>query len=260
MATPSGLRKIALIAAVIAFPVIPGIGQTLAEGLPAVPAAPGKYDFQWEVYTVSPASNGKVFYVFEGAFESQQLVAIASLSANGRPEIFPIVSGAAAEDLKASIERFLRAKGIGRTLLSRKSAAIPTSLPPPTGQAPKVAFGSSGTHVLLSRGARVDFSPAGVEVTMPTILPTVPATRIGFAMFDGHIVGRPFGEMGITVNGKSIDWRRQGPVWDGLKEFVLELALANARQAAQIAARASGRPVDAPDYVALVADIARHLN
>src|SRR5580658_1540595 len=113
MATSSRLRKIALIAAVVAVPVIPGFGQTLVEGLPAVPAAPGKYDFQWEVYTVSPASNGKALYVFEGAFESQQLVAIASLSANGRPEVFPIVSGAAAEDLKASFERFVRTKGIG---------------------------------------------------------------------------------------------------------------------------------------------------
>jgi len=257
------LFEIALTAALVAAPAIAVFGQKSApaRALPPVPAVPTKYDFQWETYTVNAARDGKAFYVFEGP----EPVGIGVLGADGKPEIFPIVFGAAAEELKASFKRYQKANGAGAVPLSKASTVASITTPPLPATSrdgtPRVAFDANGSHVWLSRGTSVDFLAASIEVTMPAAIPSLPATRIIFSsQVKGGTIGQVLGETGITVNGKPIDWQRKGPLWDGLKALVLKLALGRAAQAATIAGNAPARPADAPDYVALVADIEKHLD
>lgn len=254
------LPEIALTASLIAASAILVFGQKSGRAqalppVPTVPAVPSKYDFQWENYTVNASPRAKAFHVFEGL----QPVGIAVLGADGKPEIFPIVSGAAGEELKASFERFKTAKGVRAPFLPTVPAAASITLSPrpatSSGGTPRVAFDANGSHVSLVGGTTVDFLAASIEVKMPAAIPSLPATRISFSAS-----GQALRETGITVNGRPINWQRKGPVWDGLKALVLELALGRADQAARIAGNAPGRPADAPDYVALVADIEKHLN
>src|SRR5580700_10867706 len=84
------LPEIALTAASVAAPAFPLFGQKSVGAqsfspVPAVPAAPGKYDFQWEKFEARAAPGGHAFYVFEG----QQAVGIGTQGADGKPDIFP---------------------------------------------------------------------------------------------------------------------------------------------------------------------------
>ena len=266
MSNRSHLSEIARRAALVAAQAIPVFGQKSvpAQSLPlgpAVPAAPTKYDFQWEKYTANLAPGGKAFHVFEGP----QPVGIAAIAADGKAEIFPIVSGAAAEELKASFERYTQAKGVGATFLSRTRAtsSIALSRLPDTGPSgtPTVIFDAKGSHVSLTGGTSVDFLVARMDVTMPAAIPSLPATRISFSSKgQGGAVGEAIGEMGITLNRNPINLQRTGPVWEGLKALVLRLALSRAARAAQIVGNAPRRPAGSPDYVALVAEFEKRLN
>jgi hypothetical protein len=175
------LPEIALAAALAATPAVPVFGQKSAgtqslSPVPAVPAAPGKYDFQWEKFEARAAPGGNAFYLFEG----QQPVGIGTQGTDGKPYIFPIVSGTAAEELIASFERFKRAKGVGVTFLSRTPVA---SIASPPRQAtngsgtPRAAFDANGSHILLVGGTTVDFLAASLEVTMPSAIPGAPPTE-----------------------------------------------------------------------------------
>lgn len=235
----------------------PGRAQSLPP-VPAVPAAPTKYDFQWENYTVNAARDGKAFYVFEGP----EPVGIGALGADGKAEIFPIVSGAAAEELKTSFKRYQKANGVGATPLSRTPAVVPikTSPLPATsgGGTTRVTFDATGSHVSLGGGTSVDFSASSIEVSIPAAIPGLPATRIRFnSKVEEWIKVQALGDTRITVNGQPIGLQKKGPVWEGLKALVLTRALDKAAQAAQIAGNAPGRPADAPDHVVLVANIER---
>lgn len=245
-----------------------GSGLALAQSprpTPAVPAAPGRYDFHWETYTVNAAPSGKAFYIFQGEFEDQQPIGIAVLGENGNPQIFSIVSGNAAEALEASFERFKKAKGARANALLLRTVA-PTSIKRPLrtttgGPTPTVAFDPDGSHVLLSHGTTVDFLAGRTEVIMPATQAGLPPIKIEFRPRDErNAVDHAAFETGVTFNGRPLECRRKSPLWEALKDLVLDVALARASQAAQIAAMASGRPVDAPDYVARVADIVRHLD
>jgi hypothetical protein len=256
-----GALRVALFAA----PAYPVSGQIAAPAqsrppVPAVPAAPGKYDFQWEKYTVRSAPAGKAFYVFEG----QQPVAILAQGTEGKSAFYPIVSGPAAEELRASFSRYEKAKGVGATPLSKTStvASITTSPLQATKRAgmPPMIFHSGGVHVSLNDGTSVEFLPGSIEVTMPAVMPSLPATKVSFSSNINGEIGQALGETGIAVNGKPIDRQEKGPVWDGLKALVLSLALGRAAQAARLAGDAPARPPGSPDYVAVVAEIQRHLN
>src|SRR5437762_5203357 len=128
-----------IVAAVLVFGQKSAPAQSLAP-VPALPATPTKYDFQWERYTVWVAQGGRAFYVFE----RQQPVGIATPGADGKPEIFPILSGAAAEELKASFKRYQKANGVGATPLSKTSMPASTTTPLLTAtrrdRTPPVAF------------------------------------------------------------------------------------------------------------------------
>lgn len=260
------LPKMAMRAALVAAGTISIFGQKArqAQSLPPVPAvsaAPTKYDFQWEIYTFNAAPSGKALYVFQG----RQPVGIAALGADGKPNIFPIVSGAAADELDGSFKRYQKANGVGATPPPRTSATAPidTSPPPTTsgGGAPRVAFDASGSHVLLAGGTRVDFLNGSIEVAMPAIIHGLPGTTVRFnSRVKGGTKEQALSETAITLNGKAIDWQRKGPVWDGLKDLVLAVALGKAAQAATIAGSTPRRPANAPDYVALVDDIENYLN
>ena len=203
---------------------------------------------------ISPAPAGNAMYIFEGAFESQQPVAIAIMDA-GRPQIFPIVGGRAAEDLKESLARFVEAKAHGRTFLSKSTTRGIALVPLPRGEMPRVALDSGGAHVWLSQGASVSFSAGSLEVTMPRTLPSLPQTRINFA----NVIGPGHqSRMNISVNDKNITLR-QGPIWDGLEQLVLLPALRQAGRAAVIVAGAPGKTQGTPDYIAFVSNISRNL-
>jgi hypothetical protein len=230
-------------------------GSVHAQSFPpvrSVPAPPGKYDFQWEKFTARAARGGRAFYIFEG----QQPVGIGAVGADGEPTIFPIVAGAGAEELRASFRRYRKANGVGAKPLAS------TPLPAASGGGkPRVTFDVNGAHISLTGGAAVDFLAGAIEVTMPTAIPSVPATRISFhSRVRRGIIGQPLAETDITLNGDPMNWQRKGPVWDGLKALVLNLALSIAAQAAHIAANTPGRPANATAYVTLVADAEKHLN
>lgn len=220
----------------------------------AVPAAPSKYDFRWRKYTATLALGGRVFHIFDGP----QPVGIASLGADGRIDLYPLVSGKPAEELRAAFEGYKKARGVGATsLLGRSAADTKASSPRPAGwrgETPTIRFDASGSHVSLIDGVSVDFQGDGIDLTMPAAVPDLPATKVCF----GPIVGA--GETRITLNGNPIAWQRRGPIWESLKGLVLRLALSRAAQAAKLAADAPGRPAVARDYVALVADIQRQVN
>ena len=244
--------------------IILGIGQITNRAqtlppVPAVPAAPTKYDFEWELYTFTPAPSGQALYIFEGS----QPVGIAAIGPDGKPEIFPIISGVAAEELRSSFTRYLKANALGMMPPKRRpqKATMPMFSPPTTGlgRLPKVKSDTNGTHVQLASGTRVDLLNEGMEVTMPTGLPGLPDTTVRFRLTKNGTKALGARDVLIALNGNPIICERKGPVWMGLTDLVWAVALGKAAQAAEIAGDSPGRPATAPNYVLLVDEIAARL-
>ena len=248
------LRRVALTVALMIGPGVlrgPAVAQSLGS---AVPAAPSKYDFRWGKYTATLAPGGKVFHIFEGP----QPVGIASFAADGKIELYSIVSGKPEEDLRAAFNDYKKARGAGTTSLLERPTGGSTALAPRSsggrGKTPTIIFDANGLHISLIDGVSVDFQGAAIDLTMPAAVPDLPATRV---RFDSAV---DTGQTRITLNGTLITWQRKGPVWESVKGLVLRLALSRAAQAAKLAADAPGRPAIARDYIALVAEIERQLN
>lgn len=238
------------------------IAQTLGPRQPsppvqAVAAAPSKYDFEWEQYAISVTRGGTILYIFQ----QRQPVAVAGLEPSGTYQILPIVSGRAAEELTASLERFKRAKrrGGGPLSITLVSASSKPSALLAASHDTERSVNPDRIHIALKDGTTVDLSPLSIDVVIASALPNMPGTRIRFTPFvNAHIAGPASNEVEIVVNGMPITWQRKGPLWDGLKGILLLQALGKAAEAAHIYRSASGGTHD-PDYIATIAGIERGL-
>jgi hypothetical protein len=203
----------------------------------------------WEDFQARVAPGGKALYIFEGT----QPVGIGTRGANGRPELFPLISGRAADRFRASFARFERAHGAGASPLSPRSTATGNSRLPSIPAGPAVRFAADECEVVLVDGTSVRFLHRSLEVKMPTTVADTSETAI---RFESPLEG---GRVAVILNGQSLTMPRNGPVWDGIGDLVLKLALGRAAQAAQLARAAPTPAARRYDYLAVVANIAGNL-